>query len=301
VNTILVTGRHGQVGWELCRTLLPLGQVTAVGRSELDLADLCALRDLLRAVKPSLIVNAAAYTAVDKAESEPDLALRINGEAPALLADEAARSGALLVHYSTDYVFNGAKDAPYSEYDAPNPLGAYGRSKLAGERAILESGARHLIFRTSWVYGARGGNFLRTIVRLSRERDELRVVADQVGAPTWCRLIAETTALALEKSMTDLARDEFESGLYHLTAAGSTSWHGFASAIVEQARRRFAPGEIKARSVVPISSAEYPLPAQRPANSRLSCAKLSQRFGVTLPAWQTGLALCMEEMTGGGQ
>jgi dTDP-4-dehydrorhamnose reductase len=285
MTKILVTGKTGQVGWELQRTLATLGQVIAPDRRGMDLGDPDSIRAAIRACSPQIIVNAAAYTAVDQAESEPDLALAINGAAPGIMAEEAKRLGALLVHYSTDYVFDGAKSGPYTEDDQPNPLSAYGSSKLAGERAIAASGARYLIFRTSWVYGARGKNFLRTILRLAQERDELRIVDDQVGAPTWCRAIAEATAQALACTQ---ARDAPNvSGTYHLSTAGSTSWCGFAKAILERSGRSC--------KVVPIASSEYPLPARRPRNSVLSNAKLNTRIGIALPDWSSALELCLQQ------
>ena len=287
---ILLAGRNGQVGWELQRTLQPVGKVTAVGHAELDLADAAAVRRKLDEVRPDVIVNAAAYTAVDKAESEPEQANAVNAAAPALLAQEAARRGALLIHYSTDYVYDGAKAAPYVETDPTNPLGAYGRSKLAGEEGIRASGCDHLIFRTSWVYAARGANFLRTILRLAAEREELRIVMDQVGAPTWARLIAEATALALRQALAERRHGRFESGLFHLACAGETSWHGFASAIVANRRG------LRVKTVTPITTAEYPLPAPRPANSRLNTGAFRARFGLALPDWRDGLSLCLEEL-----
>ncbi len=287
---ILLTGKNGQVGWELQRTLLPLGRIHACGHGELDLADAGAVRRKLDEIRPEVIVNAAAYTAVDKAEGEPDLAHAVNAVAPALLAQEATRRRALLIHYSTDYVFDGAKAAPYVETDATNPLGAYGRSKLAGEAGIRAAGADHLIFRTSWVYAARGANFLRTMLRLAAEREELRIVADQVGAPTWARLIAEATAHALKQAMQERKNAAFESGIYHLTAAGETSWHGFARAIVA------GRGGLRVKAVTPITTADYPLPAPRPANSRLCTDEFRARFGLALPAWETCLQLCLEDI-----
>jgi dTDP-4-dehydrorhamnose reductase len=287
---ILLTGKNGQVGWELARALLPLGRVHAFGHAELDLADAAAVRRTLDEVRPDIIANAAAYTAVDKAEGEPEQANAVNAAAPALLAHEAARRGALLIHYSTDYVFDGAKSTPYVETDATNPLGAYGRSKLAGEAGIRAAGCDHLIFRTSWVYAARGANFLRTILRLAAERDELRVVNDQVGAPTWARLIAEATAHALRQAMQERSGGTFASGVYHLTAAGETSWHGFASAIVA------GRSGLRVKTVTPITTAEYPLPAPRPANSRLDTGAFRARFGLALPDWRDCLKLCLEEL-----
>ncbi len=287
---IMITGKNGQVGWELQRALLPLGRIHAFGHRELDLADAAAVRRKLDEVRPDVIVNAAAYTAVDKAESEPELAHAVNAAAPALLAQEAAKRGALLIHYSTDYVFDGAKAAPYVETDQTNPLGAYGRSKLAGEEGIRASGADHLIFRTSWVYAARGANFLRTILRLAAEREELRIVADQAGVPTWARLIAEATAHALKQAMQERKGGAFESGLFHLAAAGETSWHGFARAIVVNR------SGLRVKTVTPIATADYPTPARRPANSRLATGTFRARFGLALPDWETCLQLCLEEI-----
>jgi dTDP-4-dehydrorhamnose reductase len=287
---ILLTGRNGQVGWELQRTLQPVGKVTACDHAGLDLADAAAVRRKLDEVRPDAIVNAAAYTAVDKAESEPEQANAVNAAAPALLAQEAARRGALLIHYSTDYVFDGAKAAPYVETDPTGPLGAYGRSKLAGEAGIRASGCDHLIFRTSWVYAARGANFLRTILRLAAEREELRVVNDQVGAPTWARLIAEATALALRQALAERRHGRFESGLFHLACAGETSWHGFASAIVA------GRSGLSVKTVTPIVTADYPTPARRPANSRLDTGAFRARFGLALPDWRDCLQLCLEEL-----
>ncbi len=285
MTQILLTGKTGQVGWELQRTLATLGRVIAPDRRGMDLAEPASIRAAIRACMPQIIVNSAAYTAVDQAESEPDLALAINGAAPAIMAEEAKRLGALLVHYSTDYVFDGAKSGPYSEDDTPNPLNVYGSSKLAGERAVVASGARYLIFRTSWVYGARGKNFLRTILRLARERDELRIVDDQIGAPTWCRAIAEATAQALACAQACDAAGL--SGIYHLSAAGATSWCGFAKAILERSGHSC--------KVVPIASSEYPLPARRPTNSVLSNAKLNARLGIELPDWSAALELCLQQ------
>lgn len=287
---ILLTGKNGQVGWELARTLLPLGHVHAFGHNELDLADVAAVRRRLDEVRPDVIVNAAAYTAVDKAESEPELANAVNAAAPALLAQEAASRDALLIHYSTDYVFDGAKAVPYVETDPTAPLGAYGRSKLAGETAVLISGADHLIFRTSWIYAARGANFLRTILRLAAEREELRVVIDQVGAPTWARLLAEATSLAVRQALAERRHGRFKSGLFHLACAGETSWHGFASAIVEGRQG------LRVQRVTPIATVDYPTPAKRPANSRLDTGAFRARFGLVLPDWRDCLQLCLEEV-----
>jgi dTDP-4-dehydrorhamnose reductase len=230
---------------------------------------------------------------VDLAEDEPNLAMTINGRAPGTLAVAARRCGALLVHYSTDYVFDGSKPGAYTETDPPNPTSEYGRTKLAGEEAVRASGADYLIFRTSWVYAARGKNFLRTIARLAAEREQLRVVGDQFGAPTWARLIAEVTMLALRQDLGERKRGNFESALLNLTAGGETTWHGFASAIVAGARERGA--SLKCRDVAPITTAEYPLPAARPANSRLSGARLAERYGLDMPSWQHCTQLCLDE------
>ncbi len=285
--TILLIGRNGQIGSELGRLLKPLGAVTAPDRAQLDLASPDSIRRAVREAEPAMIVNAAAYTAVDKAEEEPDLARAINGVAPGILAEEARRLGAPLVHYSTDYVFDGNSPRPYTEGDAVNPLGVYGRTKLAGEEAIAAVGPAHLILRTSWLYSLHGNNFLLTMRRLAAEREELRVVADQHGAPTWARWVAEATA-AMLKDHGDLAD---KSGLYHLTASGETSWHGFAEAIVERLRAAGEP--VKAGRVVPIDTAEYPTPAQRPARSVLDCTKVRETFGIDPPDWRAQLLLCL--------
>ena len=289
---ILILGANGQVGWELQRSLAPLGEVVALGHAALDLTSPDAIRQALRHIAPEVIVNAAAYTAVDRAEQEPELAQAVNGIAPGVLAEEAKHLNAALVHYSTDYIFDGAKGSPYAEIDAPNPMSVYGKTKLAGEKAVAATGCPHLILRTSWVYGARGKNFLLTIQRLARERDELRVVNDQFGAPTWSRMIAASTSAILSQclhkgSVASILRDK--GGLYHLTAAGQTSWFGFASEIV-----KFAD---KAPRMTPITTAEYPLPAPRPAYSVMSNAKLERVFGLRLPDWRDSLALCASELT----
>ena len=283
---ILLAGCAGQLGRELKRSLACLGEVIACDWRQLDLAQADSLRAMVRAMGPTVIVNAAAYTAVDKAEAEPAAADAINALAPGILAEEAKRTGALLIHYSTDYVFDGTKATAYTEDDTPAPLSAYGRSKLAGERAIVAAGARHLIFRTSWVFGLHGANFMKTMLRLGKERDELRVVGDQVGAPTWTRHLADVAALTL-------ARKEIPDGLYHLAAAGETSWHGYAEAIFAEAQRS---GLMEKSPVVHrIASADYPLPAPRPANSRLDCTKFRRDFNLALPDWRTGLADCLAD------
>jgi dTDP-4-dehydrorhamnose reductase len=289
--TILVTGVNGQVGFELLRTLQGLGRVVPCDRSMLDLSDLSRVRDFVRELKPSLIVNPAAYTAVDKAESDVEAARRLNVEVPRVFAEEMARSGGTLVHYSTDYVFDGAKAAPYVETDATNPQNVYGETKLEGEQAIAAAGCAHLILRTSWVYGRRGKNFLLTMLKLGSERPELRVVADQIGAPTWARTIAVATShiVAQGAAAADAEWWARRSGVYHLTSAGETSWCGFAEAIFDIAMGSRAP------AVVPISSSEYPTPAKRPANSRMSLEKLSEVFGLRMPEWGDALRLCLGE------
>lgn len=288
---ILLTGKNGQVGFELQRALAPLAEIVAVGHAECDLAQTDALRRLIREVAPQIIVNAAAYTAVDKAESEPALAQAINADAPGLMGEEAKRLGALVVHYSTDYVFDGRKAGFYTEDDAPNPLNVYGRTKLAGERALIASGARHLIFRTSWVFGAHGGNFVKTILRLAAERDTLRVVADQFGAPTSAALIADVTAQILGQYVRACrpASADFAFGLYHLVAAGRTSWHEYAQEIVRAALAAGRPLRLRPEDVQAIATADYPLPAKRPANSCLDTSKLRKTFGLFLPDWRQGL------------
>ena len=289
--TILVTGVNGQVGFELLRSLQGLGRVVACDRSMLDLSDLDRVRSVVRELKPSIIVNPAAYTAVDKAETDVDAARRLNVEVPRAFAEEAARLGAALVHYSTDYVFDGTKEGAYVETDATNPQNVYGLTKLEGEQAIAATGCAHLILRTSWVYGRRGKNFLLTMLKLGSERPELRVVADQVGAPTWSKTIATATAHIVAQA---LAADDADwwaqrSGVYHFTSAGATSWHGFAEAIFAQAMGERAP------RVLPIPASDYPVPAKRPSNSQLSHDKLTEAFGLRLPDWADALTLCLSE------
>lgn len=291
---ILVTGASGQVGFELVRSLQGLGAVIAPDRHGLDLADARAIETVLAAIKPSLIVNPAAYTAVDQAETDVDAAMRVNATAPGVLAMAAERAGIPLIHYSTDYVFDGSKAAPYDEADAVGPLNVYGESKLAGERAITETSAPHLILRTSWVYGARGRNFMKTMLRLGAERAELRIVDDQWGAPTWSRTIATLSAHIVAQALA-VPREERtqwwaqRTGTYHLSAAGDTSWAGFARAIFQLALPAKAP------NVVAIASSDYPTPARRPASSRLSNAKLGATFGISAPHWREALALCLQE------
>jgi dTDP-4-dehydrorhamnose reductase len=276
-------------GWELQRTLACLGDVVAFDSKTMDLTDADAIRRRVREVAPRIIVNPAAYTAVDKAESESDRAHAVNAVAPGILAEEAEALGAILVHYSTDYVFDGSGETPWAEDAATGPLNVYGASKLAGEESIRSACRRHLIFRTSWVYGTRGANFLLTMRRLMRERPELKIVDDQIGAPTWCRMLAEATALILAQGISPArGADKPEPwGVYHMTNAGETSWHGFASAIQE------LDGETAAR-LHAIPTSDYPLPAKRPLNSRLNNDKLARTFGVRLPDWRAALALAMQ-------
>ena len=291
---ILLTGKNGQVGYELERTLQSLGEVTAVDCDQMDLTNLDQVRAVIRSVKPGLIVNPAAYTAVDSAEAEPELAMRINGEAPGVIAEEAKRLGAAMIHYSTDYVFDGSKIGAYTEDDLPNPINVYGHTKLAGEQAVQAAGIPYLILRTSWVYGLRGKNFLLTVRRLMQERDELRIVADQHGAPTWCRTLADTTANIVAQLMTVGGRDRMaqegwqeRSGIYHVTAQGQTTWHEFAQAILA----RLPTG--KKPLITPIRTQDYPLPARRPVNSVMSCERLIGTF-CRLPDWEIALKLCLE-------
>lgn len=292
MTTILLTGANGQLGWELQRMFAPYGRVFALTREQLDLSKPDAIRRAIGAHQPDIIINPAAYTAVDKAESEPELALAVNGIAPGVLAEEAKKLGALLIHYSTDYVFDGGKATPYTEDDTPNPQSVYGKTKLAGEAAITAVGGKHLILRTSWVYGVHGGNFVKTVLRLAKERNELRIVADQFGAPTWARLLASSTMhILLGWQKAD--GDENLSGLYHLTAEGRTNWHQYAEEIVRLARQYDEALRQKPLSIHPIATHEYPLPAKRPANSVLATGKIKQTFGLTLPPWQDNLAECV--------
>jgi dTDP-4-dehydrorhamnose reductase len=302
VRRILVIGKNGQVGWELQRTLSTLGHVIAVDFPEIDLANPDSIRTVARNAAPNLIVNAAAYTAVDKAESEPEIAMAINGIAPGILAEEAKRLGAGMIHYSTDYVFDGTKTDPYTEEDAPNPLSVYGKTKLAGDQAIQAVGAPYLIFRTSWVYGARGKNFLLTILKLAQERDELKIVDDQIGAPTWARTIAEASSQVLAQGylpqgrhpttgvvVTSFSHDA--SGICNLSAYGRTSWYGFTKAILERTGKDRIP---ERPALFPITTEQYPLPARRPSNSLLSTLKIGDKFGIGMPPWETALRLCLD-------
>ena len=289
----LLLGKSGQVGHELQRTLLSLGQVIALGREEADLSNLTQLQGVLAQHTPDIIVNAAAYTAVDKAESDEAAAFRINAEAVGLMAEYARQSGALLVHYSTDYAFDGQKPAPYLETDATNPQSAYGRSKRAGEQVIEQSGCRALVFRTSWVFSARGGNFIKTILRLAKERESLNVVADQYGAPTSAELIADVTALAIA----GYRSRALTSGLYHLTAAGVTNWHSLACHVVNRALANGAMLKLNAEQIHAIPTEVYPLPAKRPKNSRMDTGALSSALGLSLPNWNIHVDRVVDQLS----
>lgn len=284
---LLLTGAGGMLGHALSESLQTVGEVISLQRAGIDLRDLGQVRDAVRTVRPDIIVNAAAYTNVEGAEDEPQLAFRINAEAPGVMAEEAARLGAAMVHFSTDYVFDGKKIGPYVESDRPAPVNIYGASKLAGEIAVAQAGAAHLIFRSSWIYGTRGHNFLLTIMRLARERHQLQVVTDQIGAPTWNRTVANTVAAALAQACAgDSAWWERNGGVYHLAAQGQTSWFGFASAIVAAAQLPCV--------ITPITSDKYPSKARRPPNSVMDCSKLRSRF-CDLPQWETDFAKCMAQ------
>ena len=293
--SILLLGKDGQVGWQLQRSLAPHGEPIACGRSECDLTDLDQLRSVIRRTRPSVIVNAAAYTAVDRAEGEPELAMRINGEAPGVLAEEALKLGALLIHYSTDYVFDGGKAGPYREDDPTMPQSVYGRTKLAGEEAIRAVACKSVIFRTSWVFGARGGNFVKTILRLAREKETLNVVDDQVGSPTPAALIATVTGVVLAMLRQGRAMNGEEQRLYHLCCGRPVSWHEFATTIVALAGAM--PGfdlRLTPEAIHAIPSSEYATVAARPLNSRLDCAHLEHDFGLRMPDWQPYLARMLQ-------
>jgi dTDP-4-dehydrorhamnose reductase len=287
VTKILLLGPDGQVGWELRRSLAPLGEVRAVSKAQLDLKKTETIRDFVQQCAPHVIVNAAAYTAVDRAESEPDLAMSINGNAVGVLAEATEKSGALLVHYSTDYVFDGNKIGAYTEEDEPSPLNVYGHTKLCGERAIQATGCRHLIFRTSWVYGMHGSNFVKTMLRLARERDELKVVDDQIGAPTSAELIANVTAWCLD-AITRPEHPDFRAyGIFHLAPSGYTSWYGYAKFLLETAAESGVRLKLSPDRIQSVSSREYGSPAKRPGNSRLATEKLKAVFGLDMPQWKT--------------
>lgn len=323
MKRILLLGKNGQVGWELQRALAPLGEVVALdfeGNGNLcgDLTNLDGVAQTVRQVAPDIIVNAAAYTAVDKAEAEPDMARCINAEAPAMLAREAAALGAWLVHYSTDYVFDGSGSQPWKETDTTAPLSVYGATKRDGDQAILDSGANAMVFRTSWVYAARGGNFIRTMLRLAADRDQLQVIDDQIGAPTSAELLADVTALALHQALQSCAADASGaganlrqdarsgsaesrtpspySGLYNLVAAGETSWCGYARFVLQHARQKGIALKAGADQVNAIPTSNYPTPARRPLNSRLDTSKLRDTFGLHLPHWQAGVARMLDEI-----
>jgi len=292
---ILLTGKQGQVGFELQRALAFLGEVYAVDYAECDLADPSAIRALVRSCKPDLIVNPAAYTAVDKAESEPERAHAINAVAPGVFGEEAAKRGAWVVHYSTDYVFDGSKPGAYTETDLANPQSVYGRTKREGEIALQESGAQHLILRTSWVVGVYGENFARTILRLARERDGLNVVADQYGAPTSAALLADVTAQLVRQAQRE-GTDTFPFGLYHLVAGGETTWCDYARLVVSEALAAGKPFKLSPDAIRPVSSSEYPTAAKRPANSRLDTSKLRSTFELELPDWQCGVRRILQQI-----
>ena len=294
---ILLLGKNGQLGWELQRSLSVLGEVVALDRHGLsgwsgDLSQPSALAQTVQQIQPQVIVNAAAYTAVDRAESEPDLAHAINAQAPEILAQEAQKLGAWLVHFSTDYVFDGSGQQPWTETDACAPLSVYGQTKWQGEQAVVASGCRYLMFRTSWVYGARGGNFAKTMLKLAQERDALRVIDDQIGAPTGADLLADVTAHALAKV---LEPGSESSGNYHLAAAGETSWHGYAQFVLTQAKALGVSLKVQPEDVQAIPTSAYPTPARRPLNSRLNTRKIQDTFGLTLPHWTLGVARMLEE------
>jgi dTDP-4-dehydrorhamnose reductase len=294
---ILLLGKNGQVGWELQRSLAPLGEVIALGHDGApglsgDFADPESLAATVRAVAPGLIVNAAAHTAVDKAESEPELARALNALAPGVLAREAVALGALLVHYSTDYVFDGSGSTPWTEDATTGPLSVYGRTKCEGEERIRASGCCHLIFRTSWVYAARGGNFAKTMLKLAAERDKLTIIDDQHGAPTGAELLADVSAHAVRMTLANPAL----AGTYHLAAAGETTWHGYARHVIEFARARGIPIQVAADAIRPVPTSAFPTPAARPLNSRLDTGKLQRAFGLVPPPWQQGIDRMLEEI-----
>ena len=290
---MLITGASGQLGFELRRSLAPLGEPVAVGRADCDLADAAAIRALLRELRPWLVVNPAAYTAVDKAESDRDAVYAVNATAVRAIGEEAARLGVPVIHYSTDYVFDGSGTAPWRESDAPNPLNVYGESKWAGEQALAAANPRHLILRTSWVVGAHGANFARTMLRLAAKRERLTVVADQVGAPTPAALLADLTAhLASEmlgEAAAEAASDAFPWGTYHVAAAGETSWCDYARFVIAEAIAAGKPLKARPDTVLPIATADYPTPARRPANSRLDTTRFRATFGLRLPPWEEGV------------
>lgn len=293
---ILLFGKNGQVGFELQRTLSPFGLVHAFGRQDCDLANLSQVREIVRQRRPDIIVNASAYTAVDKAESEPQIAYLINAAVPSVLAEETASIGALLVHYSTDYVFDGKQPGWYIEDDIPNPQSVYGTSKLAGENGIAAAGCRNFIFRTSWVFGAHGGNFAKTILRLAKERESLNVIADQYGAPTSAHLIADVTAQVIAQYWNEVNRESFPYGIYHLVAAGETTWYEYAKYVITYAERIGVELQLKSSAIEAIPSIDYPLPALRPSNSKLDSGKLRKTFGLILPDWHQDMVSVLEKI-----
>jgi len=301
---ILIIGKSGQVSWDLRRSMALLGTVECAGRPEVDLVDAISVRDAIRAAAPDVLINAAAYTAVDQAESEPELAMKINAEAPGIMAEEMKRVGGLMVHYSTDFVYDGSGTSPWRESDAPGPLNVYGASKLAGDNAVISAAAAHLILRTSWVYAARGRNFLRTVLRLAEAGKPLRIVDDQTGSPTWSGDIALATTLIIEKlsrgaagAPRRLSSAAERSGIYHMSSAGHVTWYGFAAAILEESRC-LGLNHGANPQLVPITTPDYPTPARRPMNSRLSNEKLFATFGIALPQWRESLRRVMEELAG---
>lgn len=294
MSRILLTGVNGQVGFELQRTLAPLGEVIAMTRQEMDLADPASIITALNKYQPTIIVNPAAYTAVDKAETDIEQAMAINAHAPKVLAEWAAQHKALLVHYSTDYVFDGRKEAAYIESDIANPQSVYGRSKWLGEEAIRTATPHHLILRTSWVFGAHGNNFLKTILRLAKERDSLNIVADQFGAPTSAALIASISAQILQRYI--VSAHNFDYGTYHLCASGETTWCDYARFVVQQAEKNALALKLSSSAIQPIPTSAYPLPAPRPTNSRLDCSKLTSCFGLSMPHWQQGVTDVMAQL-----
>ena len=297
---ILLLGKDGQVGWELQRALAPLGELRALGRADADFTDPESLRTVVRTFAPDVIVNAAAYTAVDKAEADAAMAHNVNAVSPGVLAEDAAAGNAWLVHYSTDYVFDGTKEGAWVETDAVNPLSVYGRTKYDGEQRIAASGARHLILRTSWVFAPRGGNFAKTMLRLAKERETLNVVADQHGAPTGAELLADVTALALHRIAVPGTDAQGLSGVYHLAAAGATTWHAYAQHVLAQAQSHGAVLKAGPDAVQPIAASAFPTPAARPANSRLDCSKFSANFGVSLPDWRHHVNRLIAELSAQG-
>jgi len=293
---ILLLGKNGQVGWELQRSLAPLGELLALDRSSTshcgDLSNLDGLAQTVREFRPDVVVNAAAYTAVDKAESDSQTAFLVNELAPEALSSACAATGAYLVHFSTDYVFDGSGQKPWLETDATGPVNVYGHSKLAGEKGIAQQGSQHLIFRTSWVYGTEGGNFAKTMLRLAQEREQMTVINDQFGAPTGADMIADVTAHAIRSAFLQPTL----AGIYHLVAAGETTWHGYASHVIAQARQMQPDGGLKVSEIAPVPTTAFPTPAKRPLNSRLSAHKLQHAFGLVLPPWQQGVDRMLAEI-----